>query len=565
MYFIVIIKGDGRAIALGEYSYTIDDGMKQKEIRSEIQMKGAGLTPFSRFADGRAVLRSSIREYLMSESMHFLGIPSTRCAMLIASDEHKVMRDEFYDGRANAEKTAIVVRISSSFLRFGSFEICSSAGGPSFQYNNNNHSHSILKPLLDYVIRHHYSHIWNKMENNTNENESDLQMYEQWWKELVDKTVQLTVDWQTFGFVHGVLNTDNMSIIGQTIDYGPFGFMEYFDPHFVPNFSDKNGRYSYENQVEMCEWNLQRLADVLHESQLIDKEITCQYLNKAYFQLFDDYFLQRIAAKFGLKSSSIKLKEISDLFFLTLQETNCDLTNAFRSLQWISGHGINDFLATETEMKLDFNDSLIECRLRENTKLVEYLVTQCMTPAQFALYQKRSKSSSNPVDNELLFQQLSKALALLKGNEEVESIGGLTADAIEMYLNRLQLQEKANQNVNVNEMTADEKKEKDGELWTKFVDIYRTAVDDEISFIPTKEALQEWNDSRARNMNNINPRYILRNHMLQKAIVDAENGEYQEINKLLKLIETPFDEQDTDERYTSPVLEQIGWQCSCSS
>lgn len=231
--------GDGRAVSLGDF-YN-----KNKSL-IELQLKGSGLTPYSRFADGRAVLRSSIREYLASEHMHALGIPTTR-ALSIVGSEDTVLRDPFYNGRAIYEQACVVTRAAPTFMRFGSFEI--------FKKSDFNTGHSgpsegleseMLPKMLDYIIKFHYT---KEFENFKNENVYEADKNKEKFKRLLElvceRTALLAAYWQAYGFCHGVLNTDNMSIVGLTIDYGPYGFLEFYDNLFISNHSDKYGRYAY--------------------------------------------------------------------------------------------------------------------------------------------------------------------------------------------------------------------------------------------------------------------------------------------------------------------------------
>src|SRR2546428_5699939 len=199
--------GDGRAITLAEVIAT--DGTRQ-----ELQLKGAGRTPYSRTADGRAVLRSSLREFLCSEAMHQLGVPTTRALSLVATGE-AVIRDMFYDGNPAPETGAVVCRVAASFVRFGNFQILTA-----------HHELDALKRLADYILREHFP--------------GDT--YASWYREVCRRTATLMVDWMRLGFVHGVMNTDNLSILGLTIDYGPYGWLEGYDPHWTPNTTDAPGR-----------------------------------------------------------------------------------------------------------------------------------------------------------------------------------------------------------------------------------------------------------------------------------------------------------------------------------
>ncbi|RNF83142.1 protein adenylyltransferase SelO [Montanilutibacter psychrotolerans] len=227
--------GDGRAISLGEVVNA--DGE-----RWELQLKGAGPTPYSRSADGRAVLRSSIREFLCSEAMHHLGVPTTRALSLVATGD-EVVRDMFYDGHPKAEPGAVVCRVAPSFLRFGNFELPASRGDT-----------ELLGQLVDFCIRRDYPHI---------EGEAD-QRRAQWFAQVCERTATMVAHWMRVGFVHGVMNTDNMSILGLTIDYGPYGWIDNVDPDWTPNTTDAQGRrYRFGLQAQVAYWNLGRLAGAL--------------------------------------------------------------------------------------------------------------------------------------------------------------------------------------------------------------------------------------------------------------------------------------------------------------
>ena len=225
--------GDGRAITLGEWQTLQGDSW-------EFQLKGAGPTPYSRRADGRAVLRSSVREFLMSEAMYYLGVPTTRALGLVTTGD-MVLRDMFYNGNPQYEPGAIVMRVAPSFLRFGNFEMLAARKDI-----------ANLTKLVDWTIDRYYPHI--KGEDRVI----------RWFKEVVDKTAQLIVEWLRVGFVHGVMNTDNMSVLGLTIDYGPYSFLDNYDPEFTPNTTDLPGRrYAFGNQSSVAYWNLGCLANAL--------------------------------------------------------------------------------------------------------------------------------------------------------------------------------------------------------------------------------------------------------------------------------------------------------------
>jgi uncharacterized protein YdiU (UPF0061 family) len=225
--------GDGRAITLGEWETPEGDSW-------ELQLKGAGPTAYSRRADGRAVLRSSVREYIMSEAMHYLGVPTTRALGLVLTGD-KVVRDMFYDGRPAYEPGAIVMRAAPSLLRFGNFEMLAARN-----------ELKSLQELIDWTIDKHYPHIEGP-ERTLN-----------WFSELVDRTATMVVEWIRVGFVHGVMNTDNMSALGLTIDYGPYSFMDNYDPNFTPNTTDLPGRrYAFGRQASIAYWNLGVLANAI--------------------------------------------------------------------------------------------------------------------------------------------------------------------------------------------------------------------------------------------------------------------------------------------------------------
>jgi uncharacterized protein YdiU (UPF0061 family) len=211
--------GDGAAIYLGEV-------INKKQERWEIQLKGAGLTPFSRTADGRKVLRSTIREFLCSEAMHHLGIPTTRAGTCVTSNT-KVIRDIFYSGNPIHEKATVVLRIAPSFIRFGSFEIFKTMDPQTGRRGPSLGRRDMLETLTQYVIKTIYPQIWESFSG-------DLEnAYLEFYKEVVLRTARLVAKWQSVGWCHGVLNTDNMSIVGVTIDYGPYGFMDAFDPGYI--------------------------------------------------------------------------------------------------------------------------------------------------------------------------------------------------------------------------------------------------------------------------------------------------------------------------------------------
>ena len=293
--------GDGRAINLME--------ILLEEQRWALQLKGAGPTPYSRRADGLAVLRSSIREHLCSEAMFHLGVPTTRSLSLCLSGD-QVMRDVMYDGNAAYEKGAIVCRVAPSFIRFGNFQI--------FASRNDKEN---LKKLTDYTIRHFYPHI--KI--------FDKEGYIQFFKEVVQRSVEMVMHWQRVGFVHGVMNTDNMSILGLTIDYGPYGWLEGYDKGWTPNTTDRHQkRYRYGYQPTIVHWNLFQLANALF--LLINEAPPLEQILNELKDVFLDDYLQMMRTKLGLQKTieedTLLIADLED----TLALTETDMTIFFRLL-----------------------------------------------------------------------------------------------------------------------------------------------------------------------------------------------------------------------------------------
>ena len=213
--------------------------LTSSNARVELQLKGAGPTPYSRAADGRKVLRSSVREFLCSEAHHYLGIPTTRAASLVTSDS-RVVRDKMYDGNETHERCTVVSRLAETFLRFGSFEITKGTDPITGRKGPSEGRTDILRKLLDYVVDTFYADVCSKA---AEQGATREEQYLVFFRELARRTAHMVAKWQSVGWCHGVLNTDNMSIVGLTIDFGPFGFMEDFDPQYICNSSDNEGRH----------------------------------------------------------------------------------------------------------------------------------------------------------------------------------------------------------------------------------------------------------------------------------------------------------------------------------
>jgi uncharacterized protein YdiU (UPF0061 family) len=295
--------GDGRAINLGEV-------VNRRGEHWTVQLKGAGETPYSRTADGLAVLRSSVREFLCSEAMYHLGVPTTRALSLILTGE-EVIRDMFYNGNPKPEPGAVVCRVAPSFTRFGNFQIFAARG-----------EIELMKKLLNYTIRTDFPHL----------GEPSFDVYLAWFEEVCRRTAEMIVHWQRVGFVHGVMNTDNMSILGLTIDYGPYGWLENYDPNWTPNTTDAGDRrYRFGNQPQIAFWNLGQLANAIYP--LIDQVEPLQQAINAYKDTFEQGWQNMVAAKLGLGTyDPAKDKELHTELLILLQTVETDMTIFYRKL-----------------------------------------------------------------------------------------------------------------------------------------------------------------------------------------------------------------------------------------
>lgn len=297
--------GDGRAIILG-------DIINKNNQRWSLQLKGAGPTPYSRTADGLAVLRSSLREFLCSEAMFHLGVPTTRALSLALTGEN-VVRDMFYDGHPEYEPGAVVCRVAPSFTRFGNFQILSA------QNDIEN-----LKKLVDYTIKTDFPHL----------NKADEDIYLQWFKEVCTTTADMVVHWMRVGFVHGVMNTDNMSILGLTIDYGPYGWLENYDPGWTPNTTDANGRrYRFSNQGQIALWNLLQLAEAIYP--LVNESKPLEKILQHYSDYYQQQWNEMMAKKLGFEFSSVQIEQLIEHLLKLLESIETDMTLFFRALSVI--------------------------------------------------------------------------------------------------------------------------------------------------------------------------------------------------------------------------------------
>ena len=425
--------GDGRAINLGEIS-THHHG------RQTLQLKGAGKTPYSRHADGLAVLRSSVREFLCSESMFHLGIPTTRALSLCLTGE-TVLRDKMYDGNAKHELGAITCRVSPSFLRFGSFQLPASRNDD-----------ILLKQLIEFSINNDFEHL--KPQNGVFTEST----YLAWFEEISERTCDLIVHWMRVGFVHGVINTDNMSIIGETIDYGPYGWIDDFDLDWTPNTSDRDeGRYAFGRQAHISQWNIMQLANAIYP--IIKQAAPLQTIINDYLINYQQKWGEMMAQKLGL----IKFQGNTDLSLFQsleslLSDVETDMTLFYRALANVS-NTLN--LDTHSEWLVIFTD----CYYEIESLSVEY-------------------------------------------------------------------------------------KEKFRQWLTLYIDRIN------------KEGLTH--QQRAESMNQVNPKYVLRNYIAVQAIEAAEQGDYSEIIKLQNILKSPYQEQPEYEAYAKKRPDWARHKFGCS-
>ncbi|ETO67869.1 hypothetical protein F442_15108 [Phytophthora nicotianae P10297] len=496
--------GDGAALYLGEV-VTGDE-------RWELQLKGSGLTPYSRTADGRKVLRSTLREFLCSENMHALSVPTTRAGSVVISRETQVLRDIFYNGNAKMEPTAVVTRIAKSFLRFGSFEIFkdedkfTGLAGPSAHLEN---KQEMMRAMLNFTIRQYFPEI------------SGERKYEKFFEEVVRRTAKLVAKWQTIGFCHGVLNTDNMSIVGDTLDYGPFGFMEHFDPKHICNTSDDRGRYRYEAQPEICKWNCGVLADQLG---LVTERTGLQPALEMFDTVYEEEYMRLMREKLGLSDEQKDDKMLVDTLFDVLMFTGADFTCTFRYLSELDA--------------FDTGDS-------------RQLVLNKLTGVSETLAQQKRKlelESGGVTDS-----QYDMIVMLLKENPARARQYGITPALVDQMRTNREAKKL------LDSTTDEERMDSICATWEDWIDVYISRI---------KEGDAENDAERRRRMLEVNPLFVLRNHVAQKAIDLAHEGDYDGVQHIFELITNPFEEpsNDSDLDYARPQDPSTAPLCvSCSS
>lgn len=429
--------GDGRAINLGEVR-------NRRGEHWTLQLKGAGPTPYSRTADGLAVLRSSVREFLCSEAMFHLGVPTTRALSLVSTGE-LVRRDMFYDGNPQWEPGAIVCRVAPTFTRFGNFEIFSARNDI-----------VLLKQFTDFTLRADFPELFPAATM-----EFTKADYLRWFNEVCIRTAQLMAHWMRVGFVHGVMNTDNMSILGLTIDYGPYGWLEGYDPDWTPNTTDAQGRrYRYGNQPRIALWNLAQLANAIYP--LIDAVEPLQAALENYRAEYERCAQRDAAAKLGLSrfdpgQDQTLTEEL--LAFFQLVET--DMTIFYRNLAQLNADDIPHYA---------------DARCVDIVRASFYTAPDAQTEIYLADWMRK-------------YAQRLQQDYILAGNTHLQ---------------------------------------------------------------------------KTARMNAVNPKYVLRNYLAQQAIDKAAQGDYSEVEKLLKLLRNPYDEQPEHQEYFALRPEWARHKAGCS-
>ena len=371
--------GDGRAINLGEYA---DAHGKSWDF----QLKGAGLTAYSRRGDGRAVLRSSLREFICSEAMYHLGVPTTR-ALSLALTGDDVLRDMFYDGHAAFEPGAIVCRVAPSFIRFGNFEI-----------HYARRETQVLQRLADYVIERHYPHL----------DRQDPKVYQHWYCEIAERTALMVAHWMRVGFVHGVMNTDNMSALGLTIDYGPYGWMDAYDPDWTPNTTDAaTGRYRFGNQPQVALWNLEKMGTALG-SLFVDEDAIDQGLN-SYRVSYDKHYAEMMCKKLGLRPrDSDAIRPILGVLDRALRAQETDMTLFFRLLSRLDGKTSVES-ARQTLAEAFYPPAQVSAAMQDFIQTYSFMLQSDQVPLQ---ERREQMHSNNPryIPRNYLAQQAIDAL-----------------------------------------------------------------------------------------------------------------------------------------------------------
>ena len=383
--------GDGRGLLLGQiYS---EAGLL------DLHLKGAGKTPYSRFGDGRAVLRSVIREYLCGEAMHALSIPTSRALMIVGSDEMVI--------REKSESAAMLARTAKTHIRFGNFEY--------FHYNNKPEN---VKALADFCINNYPNYFFQTPNS-----------YEDFFKVMVKETANMIAHWQAFGFNHGVMNTDNMSILGDTIDYGPFGFLDTYDPGFICNHSDHQGRYSFQNQPSVALWNLNALATCF--SSLLDTSEITDCLHQ-YENEYLSHYRQIMAKKLGLLEYTQSDESLINQLLVMMANDRVDYTLFFRKLCDFSeqNQSIRDYFIDRDKFDLWSMDYLLRVKAQDLGDEQRQQAMQQVNPA-YVLRNYMAQDAIKAAENGD-FSEVELLLTILKdpfvSRPEAEKYAGLPPD-----------------------------------------------------------------------------------------------------------------------------------------
>lgn len=490
--------GDGATMYLGEV-------VNSRGERWEIQFKGAGKTPFSRTADGRKVLRSSIREFLASEAMHALGVPTTRAGTVVTSDT-RVERDIFYTGDTIQERASVVLRIAPSFLRFGSFEIFKATDpqtgrtGPSHGLAN-----ELLPTMVNFVVDMYYPHI--AAQYPAGSPDALQQRARAFFGELVDRTAELVAGWQSVGWCHGVLNTDNMSIVGVTIDYGPYGFLDRYDPNFICNGSDKEGRYTYAAQPSICKWNLGRLAESL--LPVLPAALSAAEVSR-YDAVFKRAYMAKMRKKLGMVKELPEDEALVEALFETMEATGADFTNTFRRLAAVP--------LPESAAAAGVEGPWVGVFMGE-------VLRGCAGTAEMA---RASMPRVRP-------EQLQMLQELATSNPRMLEQIGLSVEFVQQEVSR------AERFVRLQRTGAEAKAAADRASWQEWAARYRARLAKELE---GPSALSE--EARQTMMSTANPKYILRNYIADNAIAAAEQGDYSEVQRVLQRLEDPYGLTDAE-------------------
>ena len=548
--------GDGASMYLGEVEVETKSG-DTKVV--ELTLKGAGQTPFSRSADGRKVLRSSIREFLGSEAMYFLGIPTTRSGSLVTSSS-SVMRDPYYDGRVADEPCAVITRIAPTFFRFGSFELFKQADSSSDRVGPSAGNEALKIKLLDHVI---------SLFPSISEIPDAQLRYQAYILESVRLTALLAAKWQASGFVHGVLNTDNMSVLGLTIDYGPYAWMEHMDPDFTPNGSDGSARYTYSQQVNKMKWNLFKLAEALQS--LVDSEsVTAKDIIYDNFDvIYKQEYLRLLRSKLGLFSEQTEDEELITELFRTMTECSTDFTDTFRALT----------LYHETISEAP-EGSVVSSPTRAADVLVDRLAERSAAPSEIIAALKRKlrihKLTMQPRQILILSEMLET-----HPQQVCDMFGGAPLDAV--------VEEIGNAKANLERLSfcsaeikrietassPSSKNAADREKWESWIAKYlnRVACDGKSSTQIEAVALER----RVLLMRANNPTFILRNWAMQDAAAAAERADFSQVRTLLQMLKTPYDlkfctfatesslSREQQKFITKAPVWAAGVLCTCSS